>query len=166
MEKIRLINVIQNQGDLIMFKKISTIALVTLFALLSLTAHAQESPVGLWKTIDDVSGKVKSFVRITEEDGVLSGTVEKIFRKPEEDQNPLCTKCDGADKGKPIIGLVILTGMKKVGNEYSGGMITDPDNGKHYKCIMTLKDGGKKLNVRGFIGISLFGRTQTWVREQ
>jgi uncharacterized protein (DUF2147 family) len=151
-----------------MYKKISSIVLVVLFALFNFSAHAQEaSPVGLWKTIDDVSGKPKSLVRITEEKGVLSGKVEKLFRKPEEDQHPLCTKCEGADKDQPVLGMVIMTGMKKEGSSgYGGGTITDPNNGKQYKCSMALEDDGKKLNVRGYIGISLFGRTQTWLREE
>lgn len=150
-----------------MHKKIINIVLVTLFALLSFTAYAQgDSPVGVWKTIDDVSGKPKSLIHITEENGVFSGKIEKLFKKEGEDQNPKCTKCTDAKKDQPIIGMVILTDLKKEGGEYSGGTILDPDNGKYYKCKMTVEDGGKKLNVRGFIGFSLFGRTQTWIREQ
>jgi uncharacterized protein (DUF2147 family) len=124
------------------------------------------SPAGVWKTIDDETGKPKSLVRITEENGVLSGKVEKLFRPADQDQNPKCTACEGARKDQPIIGMTILSGLKKDGNEYTGGEILDPAKGKTYKSKLTLKDNGSKLDVRGYIGAPMFGRTQTWVREQ
>jgi len=149
-----------------MYKKIISIVLVTVFALMSLTAQAQETPVGLWKNIDDVTGKPKGLIRITEKNGEFSGTIEKLFRAPNEEQNPLCTKCEGAEKDKPILGMTILTGLKKEGDEYSGGTILDPNNGKSYQSKLTVEEGGKKLNVRGYIGFSWLGRTQTWTREE
>jgi len=137
--------------------------------LVSFSVQAQnvtDSPVGLWKNIDDVTGKAKALIRITETNGVLSGKIERLFRGPTEDQNPKCTKCDDANKDQPILGMVILGGLKKEGGEYDGGDILDPDNGKHYKSKLKLEEGGKKLNVRGYIGFSWIGRSQTWVREQ
>jgi uncharacterized protein (DUF2147 family) len=130
------------------------------------SAWAQNSPVGLWKTIDDETGKTKSLVRITENNGELTGKIEKLFRDPSEDQNPKCTKCEGAMKDQPIIGLTILTGLKKDGDSWTGGQVIDPGKGKTYKAKVTPIDGGKKLEMRGYIGTPLFGRTQTWVREQ
>ena len=124
------------------------------------------SPAGVWKTIDDETGKPKSLVRITEENGILSGKVEKLFRPADQDQNPKCTACEGARKDQPIIGMTILSGLKKDGNEYTGGEILDPAKGKTYKSKATLKDNGSKLEVRGYIGAPMFGRSQTWVREQ
>ncbi|VXB49827.1 DUF2147 domain-containing protein [Massilia sp. 9I] len=124
------------------------------------------SPAGVWKTIDDETGKPKSLVRITEENGVLTGKIDKLFRPADQDQNPKCTSCDGARKDQPIIGMTILWGLKKDGNEYTGGEILDPAKGKTYKSKLTLKDNGSKLDVRGYIGAPMFGRTQTWVREQ
>ena len=132
----------------------------------SVAATATDSPVGLWRTIDDKTGKEKSLVRITEVQGELRGTIEKLFRAPGEDPNPNCDKCPGEKKGKPVIGMTILTGMKRTGDEYAGGEILDPANGKTYRCKVWTIDGGKKLNVRGFIGVSLLGRTQVWVREE
>jgi uncharacterized protein (DUF2147 family) len=130
-------------------------------------AWAQDdSPVGVWKTIDDQTGKTKSLVRITETQGELTGRIEKLFRDPSEDQNPKCVKCEGANKDQPILGLTILQGLKKDGESYSGGTVTDPANGKVYKAKVTVKEGGKKLDMRGYIGTPMFGRTQTWVREQ
>ena len=142
---------------------------ITFFALLLgalLTAQASESPVGLWRTIDDKTGKEKSLVRIVEANGVLRATIEKLYREPHEEQNPNCDKCPGDRKNKPVLGMTIMTGLKKAGSEYDGGEILDPANGKIYRCKMWTAEGGKKLNVRGFIGVSLLGRTQVWVREE
>jgi uncharacterized protein (DUF2147 family) len=130
------------------------------------TAWAQDTPVGLWKTIDDQTGKPKSLVRITENGGELSGRIEKLYREPTEDQNPKCVKCEGPNKDQPIIGMTILTGLRKDDDSYGGGHVLDPHNGKTYKAKITLTDGGKKLDMRGYIGTPLLGRTQTWLREQ
>jgi uncharacterized protein (DUF2147 family) len=127
-------------------------------------AASQATPVGRWTTIDDETKKPKSVVSIWEENGKLFGKVERLFRGPNEDQNPTCIKCDGALKGKPIIGMVILRGLERDGDKWTGGSIMDPENGKTYKCKLELEDGGKVLKVRGFIGFSLLGRTQRWPR--
>lgn len=133
-----------------------------LFAPLSFAA---DSPVGLWTTIDDKTNKPRSLVRIVEENGEYKGIVEKGLR---EDDNPerVCEKCDAPRKNQKIQGMTFMWGLKKDGNEFKGGEILDPENGKIYRCKMKLVDGGKKLDVRGFIGIALIGRTQTWWREE
>lgn len=136
------------------------LAAVPLFAL-----AADDSPVGLWKNIDDATGKPKALIRIVENNGVLEGRIEKLFRPADQDQNPLCVKCEGALKNQPIVGMAFLAGLKKSGDEYSGGTILDPENGKVYKSKMRLSDGGKKLDVRGYIGMPMLGRSQVWVRE-
>lgn len=142
--------------------------LILLLSCASILAYAADasSPVGVWRTIDDKTGKEKSLVRITEVNGEFRGTIEKLFREPHEDQNPHCEKCTGDKKNKPVIGMVIMTGLKHDGEMYSGGEILDPANGKTYKCKTWLEDKGKKLHVRGFIGMALLGRTQVWVREE
>jgi uncharacterized protein (DUF2147 family) len=124
------------------------------------------SPVGRWQTVDDVTGKPRAIVRIAENGGVLSGTVEKAFLRPGEKPNPVCDKCTGERYNQPTIGMVILWGMTRDGAEYSGGRILDPDNGKIYRCTLNVSDDGQKLNVRGYIGFSLFGRTQVWHRQE
>jgi uncharacterized protein (DUF2147 family) len=130
-------------------------------------AFAQDPAVGLWKTVDDQTGKPKSLIRITEDNDVLNGTVEKLFRGPGEEQNPVCDKCEGARKAQPIAGMTILSGMKKGdGREYRDGQILDPANGKVYKSRMTLSGDGKKLDVRGYIGMPMLGRSQTWERVE
>ena len=124
------------------------------------------SPVGLWKNIDDVTGKPKALIRISESNGVLQGKIEKLFRAPDQDQNPKCDKCTDARKDQPIIGMQLLSGLKKDGDAYTGGEIVDPEDGKVYKSKMELADGGKKLKVRGYIGVPMLGRSQTWVRQE
>ncbi|MFZ6844087.1 DUF2147 domain-containing protein [Undibacterium sp. RuTC16W] len=141
------------------------IAALLLLCITSM-AFAQDTPVGLWKNIDDKSGKPKALIRISENSGELIGKIEKLFPEGEEDQNPKCDKCDGVNKNQPIIGMTILFGLKKDGDEYNGGRILDPANGKLYRSKLSVTDNNKKLNVRGYIGTPLFGRSQVWVREQ
>ena len=138
--------------------------LVLFVLLLSGLAVAQQSPVGNWKTIDDKSGKVEAVLTIVEVDGKLSGSIIKLFPDPNESANPMCTKCPGSKKDKPILGMTILWGFKKQGQEWQQGSILDPNSGHTYRCKLKLIHGGTKLNVRGYIGISLFGRTQVWER--
>lgn len=122
-----------------------------------------EGPLGRWKTYDDKTGALHGMVEITEEQGVLKGRILKSYDplKP----NPTCDLCEGERKGQPVLGMVFLWGLTKQGEEFKGGFILDPDNGKVYKAKVRVDEGGRKLLVRGFIGISLLGRTQTWVRE-
>jgi uncharacterized protein (DUF2147 family) len=143
------------------------LGLAMLTVLFASSALAQApSAVGRWTTIDDETKKPKSVVTIWEENGKLYGKIEKLFREPNEEQNPLCDKCEGALKNKPIIGMTILRDLKKDGSEWSGGSILDPANGKTYKATIAIEDGGKKLKLRGYIGISLLGRTQYWMRAE
>jgi len=143
-------------------------AFFTLTTLTAVHAWAQEpSPVGLWKNIDDQTGKAKALIRITEGRGEYNGKVERLFREAGEEQAPKCNKCEGPLKDQPILGMTILSGMKAQGHEaFGGGQILDPANGKLYQSKMALVEGGKKLSVRGYIGMPLLGRTQTWVREE
>ncbi len=138
---------------------------VSALMVVSNLACAAGSPVGTWRSIDDKTKLERSIIRITEENGELKGVVEKIFDQPGDDPAHLCKECKGERKDKPIVGMTILSGMKKEGDAWAGGEILDPKNGKTYRCKITLSEDGKSLKVRGFIGISLIGRTQTWHRE-
>jgi uncharacterized protein (DUF2147 family) len=141
-------------------------SVLALTCCLPAMALAQEAtPVGLWKNIDDITGKPKALIRITDTKGELRGQIEKLFLAPGADPNPRCDLCSGANKDQPVIGMVFMSGLRKAGNEYTGGEILDPDDGKVYRSKLTLVDGGKKLNVRGYIGMPLFGRSQIWVRQ-
>lgn len=126
---------------------------------------AQMTPEGLWKTVDDKTGAVRSEVRITENAGVFQGVIERALIGSSE---PNCNACTDDRKGKPKVGLEIIRGAKKATgkNVWEEGSILDPDSGTIYKLKLTPIEGGKKLEVRGFIGFALLGRTQTWVRAQ
>jgi uncharacterized protein (DUF2147 family) len=136
---------------------------LTILALfISMVFYSQNHTViGKWKTIDDETGKAKSIVEVYETSGKIYGKVVEILE--EENKNRVCENCSGEDKNKPILGMIVIKGLSKVGTEYKKGKILDPKNGKLYQCFITL-DGNDKLKVRGFIGISLFGRTQYWYR--
>jgi len=138
-------------------------------SLISLSSFGSESDlssiVGKWKTVDDESGEVKSIVQIKKNEDTYSATVKKLFKKPDEDQNPLCDACKGDLKNAPIIGLEIIHGLKKRDDDWGDGTILDPNNGKTYSVKMSLKEKGMKLKVRGFLGFSLLGRTQYWHRQ-
>jgi len=126
----------------------------------SFSTNAQQL-VGKWKTIDDETGKTKSIIQIYEQNGKYYGKIVELLLP--EDKGKLCDKCSGTNKNKPIEGMVIMEGMNKEGDGFSGGKIMDPKSGKTYKCSIEF-DGKDALKVRGFIGISLIGRTQTWKR--
>lgn len=140
---------------------IAALALVTASA----TAFAQATPAGLWKTIDDDGKTEKSLVRITDSGGVLSGKIEKLL-DPTAKQDAVCDKCTDDRKGKPIVGMTILRNLKQADDKewWEGGDVTDPNNGKVYKARVRTIEGGKKLQMRGYVGP--FYRTQTWVRAE
>jgi uncharacterized protein (DUF2147 family) len=141
--------------------------MIVLLALAPVATYASElSPVGLWRTVDDNTGKPRGLVRLTQVNGAYQGKIEKIFPKPGEDENPRCDKCDGTRQGQPILGMTILWGLTERGEEYQGGEILDPETGKVYRVKMKVEDEGQKLLVRGFIGFSLLGRTQVWLRQE
>ena len=135
--------------------------------LIALTgpAWAQMTPVGAWQSIDDKTREAKSQIRIAESGGALNGRIEKLLRK-EARQDAVCDECNDDRKGKPMVGLEIIRGGKKADGKdvWEGGKILDPENGKEYRASFTPIDGGKKLEVRGYLGP--FWRTQTWERVQ
>ena len=139
----------------------------TLFAaalLLPAFAFAQTTPVGLWKTIDDDGKTAKSLVRISEQGGVLVGSIDKLL-DPKDLADGKCDKCSDDRKDKPIVGMTIINDVKQDAEEsnvWAGGLILDPNNGKTYRTRLKPVDGGKKLEMRGYIGP--FYRTQTWIR--
>ena len=127
-------------------------------------ASAQMTPVGLWKTIDDDGKTEKSLVRIIEVGGVVGGRIEKVL-DPKARPDDVCDTCSDERKDKPIVGLTIIRNAKKSGDDiWEGGDITDPNNGKVYRLRLKPLDGGKKLEVRGYIGP--FFRNQQWVRAE
>ena len=141
------------------------LSLLAISFLLTTSAFSVDmtSAVGNWITIDDKTGKAKSVVKITSVGDELRGAIIKIMDP--KNRNSVCELCKGKNKDKPVQGMTIMWGFKKAGAGWAGGAILDPNNGKVYKSKMSLSDSGKKLNVRGFIGFSFIGRTQTWIRQ-
>lgn len=143
-------------------KKIIICSILFLVASIQ-NVNAQTGVLGKWKTIDDETGAPKSVVEIYENNGKIYGKVTQILEKGKEDK--LCDQCKGDKKNKPIKGMTIINGLTKNGNEWDGGKILDPKTGKEYKCTISL-EGENKLKVRGYLGISLLGRTQYWTKVQ
>jgi uncharacterized protein (DUF2147 family) len=121
------------------------------------------SAVGLWQQIDS-DGTTDGWFLIYENNGVYEGAIAKMFFKPGENPNPICTKCMGEQKNQPSLGLTIIKGMQRNGLKYENGSILDPRDGDIYNAMMELSPDGKTLTVRGYLGIALFGRSQTWQR--
>ena len=126
-------------------------------------AQADASPVGLWKTVDDETRQAKALVRMVEKDGVLTGRIERILT---DRADARCDLCTDDRKGRPVLGMTIIEGMKRDRDHWDGGHILDPNNGKVYRSRLKLTDGGRRLEVRGYIGAPMLGRTQTWQREE
>ena len=138
---------------------------VTVLALVIPAASGaadQASPVGHWRTFDDKTGRERGLMRIWEQNGVLYGSIEATVDPA--DARKTCDECTDDRKGKPIIGLNIIRGLHRDGERWDGGEILDPENGKTYSCSLRLTDKGRKLIVRGYLGISLLGRSQFWLR--
>ena len=142
--------------------------LLTLGLLMAATAaFAQATPTGLWKTIDDADGKPRSILRIEENAGRYEAVIERLFPRAGEPADPVCDKCSDERKDKPLQGLVLIRNAKQSADDkelFEGGDITDPENGKVYRLRLKPLEGGKKLEVRGYIGP--FYRNQTWVRVE
>ena len=117
---------------------------------------------GTWKTVDEKTGKEKALVEIYKKNDEVYGKIVEIFDKSKRDLP--CKFCEGEDKNKPLIGLDIIKGMEKVGDEYEDGTITNPENGKVYTCKMELTDDPNVLQVRGYV--AFFYRTQKWERVE
>jgi uncharacterized protein (DUF2147 family) len=142
---------------------------VALFSTLGATIFGavtagNPTPLGTWTTIDDVSHRPRSLVEITESDGVLSGRIVRLFQAPGEDPDPHCVDCQGDRHGQPVLGMTILWNLRHHGDAWEGGEILDPESGSIYRVTLHPEAGGERLEVRGYIGFSLFGRTQIWQR--
>ena len=137
-------------------------ALALVFATPALAADL--TPVGTWTTIDDTTLKPKSIVQISEADGKLQGKVLQVLQS-DQGPHPLCKLCEGARKNQPVEGMTILWDVTKDGDVWDGGKILDPKTGKIYKVKLSVTDNGEKLDVHGYIGFALLGRSQVWERK-
>ncbi len=143
--------------------RLSALLLIA-FLHASVVQATELSPLGTWRTIDDDTHEAKALVEIAEQDGVLSGHIVQLFRHPNDIQDPVCKACEGERHDQRVIGMTILWNFRRDGDVWDGGEILDPEEGKIYRCKLHPIDGGARLEVRGFIGISLLGRTQVWER--
>jgi uncharacterized protein (DUF2147 family) len=144
---------------------IERLALVALLATWSASA-AELSPVGRWKTFDDDTGAQAGVIEITVSHDELVGRIVEMIPGPGDPADPVCGKCAGPEKNQRVLGMTILKGLKHDGDIWEGGTILDPRTGNIYSSELRVDDSGKKLLVRGYLGISLLGRTQTWLRDE
>jgi uncharacterized protein (DUF2147 family) len=129
-------------------------------------APGDDSPAGTWNQYDDKKGDLRSVIRIEIAGAELVGTIVKAVLRPGEPANPTCDKCPGEFKDKPIEGLRFMWGLEGKGRQWDGGQVLDPDDGKVYRVKLKLSEDGRTLEVRGYVGISMFGRSQRWTRAQ
>jgi uncharacterized protein (DUF2147 family) len=142
------------------------LALGAVATLLMIHATASApTAAGVWRQVDD-AGRVGAFVTVTEEGGVFVGRLSRLFLDPGDDPNPICNECSGDKLNQPLLGLVFIEGMKQSGLDYDGGTILDPETGDVYRASMSLSPDGTRLTVRGYLGLAIFGRSQTWTRVE
>jgi uncharacterized protein (DUF2147 family) len=129
-------------------------------------APNESSATGLWEQVDEKTGAAESWFSIVEKDGVYIGTIVKMFQKPGDPppESWRCTKCEGAEKDAPVLGLALIKGMKRNGLKYEDGTIMDPRNGTVWRALMQLSPDGKQLEVRGYLRFEFAGRSQIWKR--
>ena len=142
----------------------AALTLVVLAWSIPAVPGGNDTPVGTWNTYDDKKGDLRSVVRIDVVGQELTATIVKAVLRPGEPEHPTCEKCPGEFKDKPIEGLTFMWGLTGGGREWSGGQVLDPEEGKIYRVKLKLSPDGRTLEVRGFVGVSLFGRTQRWTR--
>ena len=149
-----------------MFGRSFSTALAVLLAVCGHRAAlaADPAPLGTWTTIDDVSHRARSLVEITQADGVLSGRIVRLFPAAGEDPDPRCVDCRGERHNQPVLGMTILRNLRRHGDHWDGGEILDPESGDIYRVTLHPEPGGGRLEVRGYIGFPLLGRTQIWER--
>jgi len=125
--------------------------------------QAQGAPAGTWHTISDVDGKPRGIITLRVTGGVLSGTIAGTLVAGEQ-PGKVCDKCTDERRGQPLVGMVILRGLRWDGSAWTGGDVLDPDTGKVYRATVRVSDDGRELTLRGYVGIALLGRSQRWVR--
>lgn len=141
----------------------AALALLVSFGTVAAEA-ADQTAAGVWEQVNEKTGQAQSTITISKSGPAYVGTITSIYPQAGKPADPVCSKCEGASKNRPIKGLQIINDMQQQGNDYSGGTILDPESGSVYNATMQLSPDGKHLTVRGYVGIPTFGRSQTWNR--
>jgi len=168
MRAARNTGIVMRLSSLTLIGFVATVVAIAPFLVSPAIAQpaGEPSAVGLWEQVDDKTGRAESWFRITEKNGIYTGQIVKMFPKPGDERKGewLCTECEGAERNAPVLGLQLIKNMQRKGLNYDNGTIMDPRDGQVYRALMRLSSDGKQLEVRGFLGFALLGRSQTWNR--